>query len=184
MDDAEIGTTDPWAGVPQLERSADKAARDHEFAVFYLDDLTRLVGFLIVQGARPALATDLAQEAMTEAYRQWDMIDSPRAWVRTVASRAWWRTAERDQREVPHHYPPEPNRLLSDEQSDEIENRHAFLALVRRLPLSQRQVMAWTYDGYKPTEIAALLGKDPATVRSTLRAARNALRQEYGEETP
>jgi RNA polymerase sigma-70 factor (ECF subfamily) len=45
--------------------------------------------------------------------------------------------------------------------------------------------MAWTYDGYRPTEIAAVLGKPPATVRSALREARIALRRTYrpDEET-
>jgi RNA polymerase sigma-70 factor (ECF subfamily) len=79
-----------------------------------------------------------------------------------------------------------PSALLSADESAEIENRHTFLAMVRGLPLRQHQVMAWTYDGYLPTEIAALLGKDPATVRSTLRDAWAALKNRYGpaEETP
>jgi RNA polymerase sigma-70 factor (ECF subfamily) len=94
--------------------------------------------------------------------------------------------AERDQREVPQDELPEPTALLSVEESDEIENRHTFLIMMHGLPLNQRQVMAWTYDGYQPTEIAALLGKDPATVRSTLRDARAALKRKYrpAKETP
>jgi RNA polymerase sigma-70 factor (ECF subfamily) len=182
---ADTGTTDEGVSSPRLEPSADKEARDLEFALFYRSDMAKLVGFLIVHGARPAVAADLAQDAMTDAYRQWDTIDVPRAWVRTVASRKWWRRAERDQTEFLQDELPEPSPLLSAEESAEIENRHTFLALVRTLPLSQRQVMAWTYDGYQPTEIAALLGKDPATVRSTLRDARAALQTRYrpAEET-
>jgi len=53
----EVGTT----------AALDRAARDLEFTLFYQEDLARLVGFLIVHGARPVLAADLAQDAMTEA---------------------------------------------------------------------------------------------------------------------
>jgi DNA-directed RNA polymerase specialized sigma24 family protein len=45
--------------------------------------------------------------------------------------------------------------------------------------MSQRQVMAWTYDGYQPNEIAVVLGKPVTTVRSLLRHARASLRQAY-----
>jgi RNA polymerase sigma factor (sigma-70 family) len=164
----------------------NKDARDLEFTLFYTDDMPKLVGFLIVQGARPVVAADAAQDAMTEAYRKWDTIDAPRAWVRTVASRKWWPQAERDRTEPPHDELPEPISLLSAEESAEIENRHTFLTMLRGLPPSQREVMAWTYDGYQPTEIAALLGKEPATVRSTLRDARAALKETYrsAKETP
>ncbi|QXJ22181.1 sigma-70 family RNA polymerase sigma factor [Actinomadura graeca] len=176
-EDVSEGTTAPLTGGVRSEPANDQAARDMEFAMFYKDDLPRLVAFLVVQGARPVVAAELAQDAMTEAYRQWDRIDAPRAWVRTVASRTWWRRAERDRAEVPHDELPEPGALLSEQESAEVENRHVFLAMVRELPLNQRQVMAWTYDGYRPTEIAALLGKDPATVRSALREARATLKK-------
>jgi RNA polymerase sigma-70 factor (ECF subfamily) len=159
----------------------DKAARDLEFALFYQGEMPKLVGFLIVHGTHPCLAADLAQDTMTEAYRAWDSIDAPRAWIRKVASRKWWR--ELDRVEVSQEQPPEPDSLLSADEADEIENRHAFLGMLRDLPLEQRQVMAWTYDGYQPTEIAALLGKNPATVRSTLRTARAALQHRYGPRT-
>lgn len=193
-DGADIGTTGlgegpgasgAGAGPLRLE-SVDKVARDTEFALFYTEDMPKLVGFLVVHGAHASTATELAQDAMTEAYRQWDTIDAPRAWVRKVAARSWWRRAERDKKETARHELPEPNVLLSAEESAEIETRHTFITLVRNLPLRQRQVMAWTYDGYQPTEIAAMLGIAPATVRSALRDARAALQDKYrpAEETP
>ncbi|WP_218005020.1 RNA polymerase sigma factor [Actinomadura macra] len=190
-DDSESGMTAPRASrlrsdVASEDAVRNKTARDVEFGLFYTADMPRLVSFLVVQGARPAVAAELAQDAMTEAYRQWDRIDAPRAWVRTVASRAWWRRAGDDRAEVPYDELPEPGTLLSERESAEIETRHTFLAMVRDLPQNQRQIMAWTYDGYRPTEIAALLGKEPATVRSALREARAALRKRYPrtQETP
>jgi RNA polymerase sigma factor (sigma-70 family) len=170
---------DPGVSRAQGESSVNETARDLEFTLFYTADMPKLVGFLIVQGARSSVAADLAQDAMTEAYRQWDTIDAPRAWVRMVASRKWWRWARREHMEVPQDELSESSTLLSPEQSAEIEHQHAFLKMVRELPQAQRQVMAWTYDGYFPTEIAALLGKDPATVRSLLRTAREALKKQY-----
>lgn len=70
--------------------------------------------------------------------------------------------------------------LLPDELADEIVNRHVFLRLLGDLPEQQRTIIAWTYDGYRPTEIAGLLGMNPATVRSLLRDARTKLKRAAG----
>jgi RNA polymerase sigma factor (sigma-70 family) len=157
----------------------DKAARNLEFSLFYRDQLPRLVAFLMVQGARTAVAAEAAQEAMTEAYQAWDHIQTPRAWVRTTAARAWWRRNLKDLREPPSGGAPEPSPLLSPDEAAEIDVRHTFMRLLSTLPRAQREVMAWTFDGYSATEIGHLLGKEPATVRSLLRGARAALRASY-----
>jgi RNA polymerase sigma-70 factor (ECF subfamily) len=69
---------------------------------------------------------------------------------------------------------------------ENFEAGHEFLRWLARLGSDrQRQILAWTYDGATPTEIAAELGMHPATVRSTLRNARAALRRlraESGEQ--
>lgn len=58
------------------------------------------------------------------------------------------------------------------------EADHEFLRWLALLDSGkQREVLAWTYDGATPVEIAAELGMNPATVRSTLRNARAALRR-------
>jgi RNA polymerase sigma factor (sigma-70 family) len=177
-------TDDELQEDPAAQLLVDKRARDLEFTLFYSDQMPRLVTFLIVQGARPAVAAEVAQETMAEAYRSWENIDRPGAWIRTVASRTWWRSIQLDRRETLDL--DEQTTVLSAADSEEIENRHAFLEHLSTLPVSQRQVMAWVYDGYQPIEIAALLGKEPATVRSLLRDARAALRKRLrsGEETP
>jgi RNA polymerase sigma factor (sigma-70 family) len=162
-----------------------KADRDAEFALFYKEQTPRLVAFLMVFGVPHRLAPDVAQEAMLEAYRKWDHIDHPGAWIRTVASRTWWRWREQKRPEVLVEDAGEWTRSSADE-SEKIVNRYVFLTLLERLPPEQRQVMAWTYDGFQPNEIAAELGKDPATVRSSLREARKKLRQQHrtDEEAP
>ncbi|GAA3448749.1 RNA polymerase sigma factor [Dactylosporangium matsuzakiense] len=49
------------------------------------------------------------------------------------------------------------------------------LQALRTLKPEQRLVMALTVDGFRPTEIAALTARSPATVRSNLRLARENL---------
>ncbi|MGH3939483.1 MAG: sigma factor-like helix-turn-helix DNA-binding protein [Pseudonocardiaceae bacterium] len=69
---------------------------------------------------------------------------------------------------------------------ENFEASHEFLGWLARLSgHKQRQILVWTYDGATPAEIAAELGMHPATVRSTLRNARAALRRlraEGGEQ--
>src|SRR5207247_10394779 len=50
-----------------------------------------------------------------------------------------------------------------------------ILRLLRILPPAQLEVMALVVDGYGPAEIAILLDKQPATVRTNLREARRKL---------
>ena len=58
-------------------------------------------------------------------------------------------------------------------------------ALIDRLPLRQRQIMALTYDGATPSEIAEIFGSTPEAVRSRLHKARITLRhsQRGGQAT-
>lgn len=164
---------------PLLDPVDEGFLRDSEFRLFHRAQMPRLVAFLMVQGAPADAAADVAQDAMIEAYRHWDDIDAPRAWVRLVATRGWGRRARRDRAEVPHDDLSSRVSLLSPDDVEAVEAHHTFLAMVRDLPELQRHVMAWTYDGYQPTEIAVFLGKNPATVRSALRDARETLRRRY-----
>ena len=176
-------TDDPGAGTPgrdPVRPVQDVADRNQEFSLFYKDQLLRLVAFLMVgHGVRRDDAYDIAQATMVDAYRSWDSIDHPRAWVRGVAVRIMGKR-------------PKPTANLAEEglpaaqdTAEEIETIRVFLPLLDTLPPLQRQVMAWTYDGYRPTEIAAALGLPAVNIRSALRDARAALRKRYPpEETP
>jgi RNA polymerase sigma-70 factor (ECF subfamily) len=131
-------------------------------------------------GARLPDAADLAQDTMIEAFNKWQAIEHPRAWTRRVASRKYGRRlagAEAPVDQVDGR-PLLPARCdLADwEQHREIRR---LLAL---LPSRQRQVMAWTYDGYKPHEIAAELGITAEAVRSNLKLARRKLAQQLPAE--
>lgn len=172
MDEENVGRDD---SVP-FDRAADLSARHRPFEVFYKEEVPHLVGHVMVLGAQAATAADIAQAAMTEAFRRWGDVQNPRAFVRKVADRTWWRVCKAEREQRPQEHIPEVSGLLADEALRDIEVRHTFLKLIRSLPEAQREVLAWAYDGYGPGEIATLIGKPAGTVRSLLHQAREALR--------
>jgi RNA polymerase sigma factor (sigma-70 family) len=165
MDDREaFPRPSPPSQVPEVDG----------YSEFYRQVVPSLVAFLIWQGARLPEAADVAQETMIQAYRYWSTIEHPQAWVRRVASRILARriaTVEEPVERIGEWTAllPAPTNITAWEQ------RHEVLRALRHLPPRQRQVMAWTLDGYKPSEIAQELRITPETVRSNLKKARRAL---------
>jgi len=66
-----------------------RRGREGGFGVFYRDYLPQLLALLMIEGARPAVAAQIAQDAMSEAYREWARLDDPREWSRQVAMATW-----------------------------------------------------------------------------------------------
>jgi RNA polymerase sigma factor (sigma-70 family) len=60
------------------------------------------------------------------------------------------------------------------------EEHHEILRLLNMLPPRQRQVVAWTFDGYSPAEIANELRITPEAVRASLFKARRTLAEHIG----
>ncbi|MEU1507916.1 sigma-70 family RNA polymerase sigma factor [Kitasatospora sp. NPDC005748] len=150
-------------------------SRKSEFAYFYRTCVHRLVAFLMWQGAPAALAADLAQDTMLKAYERWDRIQSPEAWSRRVASRELVRAFSQVEESI-DELALEPTSLLpSPGAAAEWEQQQEILQLLHGLPSRQRQVLAWTLDGYTPTEIAAELGLNAAAVRVSLLKARKSV---------
>jgi RNA polymerase sigma factor (sigma-70 family) len=160
----------------------DRRVRDREYSAFYRQSIVELVNFLIWQGARPADAAENAQEAMIKAHTHWDTISEPRAWVRRVASREWGRRFARAQEDPVDHVPEHTSLLHTDTAIESVAERHDVLRLLETLPPRQRQVMAWTMDGFSGPEIADELGINPDAVRSSLLKARRALASRLGRE--
>lgn len=145
------------------------------FSEFYREFVPTLVNFLVWQGARLPDAAEIAQETMTKAYQCWSEIRQPKAWARTVAYRALVRRTV-STRENPVELVPEGSSLLPASTDVEMwEQRHYVLHALRRLPPRQRQVMAWSLDGYTPAEIATELQITAEAVRASLMKARRAL---------
>jgi RNA polymerase sigma factor (sigma-70 family) len=127
------------------------------------------------QGARLPDAADIAQDTMIKAYERWSEIRQPESWARRVASRELVRRIA-SVAEDPRDNPPEHSSLLPTLTSVEAwEQRHEVLSLLDRLPPRQRQVMAWSLDGYTPAEIADELEITSEAVRASLMKARRAL---------
>lgn len=179
MDEADAHTTEttrsnPHMAFPAATEQSTQRLLDDSFASFYRMFTPTLVAFLRWQGVPLRDAADLAQETMTEAYRNWAKIRHPKAWVRRVACRLWARrlagSVEDSVADV-----PEPVLLRGLTDVTEWEQRHDVLRILNQLPSRQRQVLAWSLDGYTPSEIAEELRMTPEAVRASLYKARRAV---------
>jgi RNA polymerase sigma factor (sigma-70 family) len=159
---------------------APDAATVAEFTAFYRAQTSALVRFLVWMGAQLPDATDLAQDTMIAAFNSWQTIEHPMAWIRRVASRKFGRRLAGTKEPVDQV----DGRPLLPARSDltDWEQHHEIRRLLALLPPRQRQVMAWTYDGYQPHEIATELGITAEAVRSSLRLARRTLAQQLPAE--
>lgn len=140
-----------------------------EFGEFFRAEFPLLTGFLCKAGFELDPARDAAAEAMLNAYEDWRTIPHPRSWVRRVGyRRAKEQTAVRGDWAFTDEAREDKLAALAEESS-------FVLTMLARLPKRQRLGMAWSLDGFTPTEIAGLLGITDDAVRSTLRHARSRL---------
>jgi RNA polymerase sigma-70 factor (ECF subfamily) len=134
----------------------------------------------MAQGLSSSDAVDCVQDTMIDALPPtWARLDNPYGWCRLVAYRKMCRLL-RDRRESPANDLEGLGDVLVGTLPgvEEIEQEIDFLRCLSKLSgPSQRTVLAWTYDGATPAEIASVLGMHPDTVRSTLRHGRQALRR-------
>lgn len=147
-----------------------------QFAEFFHREFSSVIAFLLRQGANYEDAQDAAQEAFLDAFRNWDNLLEPAGWVRVVATRKFYRRQAIASRDVPT--PTFPGDLISSSQ-DAIEQGlegRRVLDLLRSLSPLQRTVMAFYIDGFKSSEIAAVLGISESTARVHLHRARQQLK--------
>ena len=141
----------PATGGSRAGRSApagEQAAAGHEFAGFYRSYFTRLVAYLVYQGAPAHLAADIAQDTMATVYRRWPDIKTPRAYAWTVAYRAFVHQALEDTPETPVDEVPEPSSVLP--QPGEAEawlQSQQVTEVLRALPPRQRQGVRVNFVG-------------------------------------
>ncbi|MFI0453688.1 RNA polymerase sigma factor [Actinomadura sp. 6N118] len=148
------------------------------FDDYYRSDLTTLTRFLLHLGASIEDAQDVAQEAMLAVLSQWRSVDDPQAYARATAKTIFMRRigkAKRDQDAAKRAWIPEQLRSPFISFAAEVES---VMQMLRTLPLEQREVMAWTLDGYTPSQIAEATNQKAATVRSHLRHARTSLKNQ------
>jgi RNA polymerase sigma factor (sigma-70 family) len=158
------------------------------FVTFYRDEHIRLIRLLRKLGAGWDDAWDISQHTFTEALRYWDGIDAPSAWIRTTAVRAYRKAQIRATEDVVRAFrggwQPRPHF----DKLDLREEEQRVYEAIASLPSRQAEVMALTYDGFDPKEIARILsaaypGEDvinPEAVRASLYQARQKLRRILG----
>jgi len=149
-----------------------------DFDEFVRRELPALVAFVRrVADVGVEQAKDAVQDAIIKAFGEWANLTHPRAWIRLVAQRIAVNEAVRSRdgvlravsggHHVEVHHDPDVAVLRSEHEQ--------LLRYLAELPRKQRLVMAWHLDGFTNEEIADQLRISPATVRSNLRHARNAL---------
>ncbi|MGW8748973.1 RNA polymerase sigma factor [Streptomyces sp. NPDC055794] len=161
---------------PALIRRNQSYESDDDFARFVRGEHLSLVRFVATLGASWEEAEDAVNDVLTELLPRWHQIGAPRAYCRLAAERAWINSevmlrrtpeeASRDLWTTPVHQISDPDAWLEGDNP---------LWALRLLNQEQRRVMAYFFDGYAPEEIAALLDKNPGTVRSNIRHARKRL---------
>jgi RNA polymerase sigma factor (sigma-70 family) len=154
-----------------------------DFSACYAKEMPGLIWFVMGLGADAHSAADAAQSAFAEAFGAWDSIQHPAAWLRRVAGRLFYRqlaTRETLVEEVPDQRGP----LSGASEMELRDEARAVLAALADLPPKQRQVMAWSIDGFTPGEIADHLRVDSASVRQNLAKARKHLKEQLGMSEP
>jgi RNA polymerase sigma-70 factor (ECF subfamily) len=164
-------------------RRGDPVIRRLEpFADFYRREFPRMVTIACaVSGSRLA-AEDIAQEALIEAERRWDVVgryDKPGAWVRRVTIQRASKRLRRLRVEAAAMLKLGPVDAIPEgpPEVDEV------LDAVARLPMRQRAAVVLHYfDGYSVAEVAEILECAEGTAKAHLHKARTSLARMLGEE--
>lgn len=162
------GVTPPSYGLSPEDEKA--------FGHFYRAYVPRLTAYLVYQGASVDRAGEFVRDTMVKAHRSWHEIGSHKSWAYTVAYREFVRHATRVEEPV-EEVPDSTTLLRRPEATESWLQEQEIVRVLRGLPARQRQVLALMLDGWKPAEIAKLIGIEGAAVRSNLFKARKAVAQ-------
>ena len=108
------------------------------------------MAFLRLHGAPLQDAADCVQDTMEKAYGRWSTIRHPYSWCRTTVTHEWARRLGRREQADGDPEASGAPLIRPDFDVEEFEQRHDFLALIGRLPVRQRQIMALIYDRGHP----------------------------------
>ena len=152
------------ADAEVIARGATVAAdRDDEFRAFYVSTFPDVAGYCLALTGDPALADELAQDALTEVYVRWSRLHTPRGYAFRVAKNlttSHWRRRSRELAtwtELAEHATPagESDGLLWD--------------AVRRLPEPLRDVVVLHYLYDLPVaDVATAIRRPAGTVKRRL----------------
>ena len=164
------------ASDTDMVRSA--GAGSQSFDVFYRRQRKSLIALAYAVTGNAKGAEDLAQDALTAAFKSWDQVrvkDNPGAWVRRILLN---RAASAHRRRLAEvralaKRPMEREGVPFPDVTGEVDR---IWEEVRRLPRRQMQVIALAYvEQLTPTEIAGVLMVSKQTVDVHMRRARATL---------
>lgn len=130
-----------------------------------------------------AVAEDLYQEiclALWQARDRIEQAECPRAYVARIAMNQAVSHVRREVRQpdtvgaVDHEAASES--VAVDDVLDQYQQRQSLLAAVQQLPLNWRLPVTLTLEGFKPQEIAYVMGESANTISLRLGRAKKALR--------
>jgi RNA polymerase sigma-70 factor, ECF subfamily len=149
------------------------------FEAVFTDAYHRVVGLVAAVTGDQGLAEDAAQEAFARAYQRWSRVgrlDRPDLWVARVASRVaidQWRRRRRetaldgaDRVTIP----------------DDVQRLWVRWQLERLSPMQRASILLHCWEGRPVAEVASLLGRSQATVRTHLLMGRRRFRGFVHEE--
>jgi RNA polymerase sigma factor (sigma-70 family) len=171
-EDAPVIVTLPQPGVFSGPRAA--TVPDPEFATLYQAEMPALISFLIKCGAESDDAPDIAQDAFRELFALWKTVGMPKPWLRKVAFRTFLRRPIH-KAASPEEYHDEPTSPDASSMFDFGDEEQTFSTLTRRMPVTQRAVLALHLEQFQVLDIAEILGMKPETVRKNLKEARATL---------
>lgn len=152
------------------------------FDAFYRAEYRSVVALAAVLSGSRWAAEDLAQEAFSAAYRQWDRVGAfeyPHLWVRRVVANKSVSLIRRSVAETKARTRFGDGRLPLAEMPDESED---IWDEVRRLPRRQTQVIALVYlDGLSVDEAGEVLGCSGGTVKTHLHRGKEKLARRLGD---
>lgn len=164
-------------------RSGDPVIRRLEpFTDFYRREFPKMVTIACAVSGSRMMAEDIAQEAMIDAERRWDVVgryEKPGAWVRRVTIQRSSKRLRRMGTEAAALLKVGPVDAIP-EGPREVED---VLDAVARLPVRQRAAVVLHYfDGYSVAEVAEILECAEGTAKAHLHKARTSLARMLGEE--
>ena len=141
-----------------------------------------------------AICEELYQEICLAVWQSVDKVgeaESPRAYVARIATNQAVSHVRRELRqpntadaadEEAGHFPESDGAPALDDAVDVYQKQQRLLAAVQTLPLNWRMPITLTLEGFKPQEIAYVMGITANTVSLRLTRAKQALRELMSEE--
>jgi RNA polymerase sigma factor (sigma-70 family) len=158
------------------------AQTDRGFVAFFTTHYGDVAKALYLLTRDSAEAEELTQEAMTRVYERWSRVrtmDSPAGYLYRTALNLHRKHARRLAVAAAIHL---PGARENADPAQVVEDRSEVMRLLATLSVPQRQVVVLVeWLGLDSEEAAAVLGIKPASVRTRLHRAKEALRADIGD---